>query len=111
MDNVILKFPDVPHEAEDGASWWQIWRTLIYMRLVSLLNRFGLPGAIADTEIDDEGTGLKIAIKTSAFGTTICINGRDFVFSRFRGRFCGSGQTICHLTVPPPKKLFDQKPT
>ena len=80
-----------PRPTEGEATRWQILRERIRARLARLANRIGLPGAIADVEIDDEATGQTIRIETGVFFTRLSVNGRDFYFRRFSGRFGGTG--------------------
>lgn len=90
MENMTIQFPRST-EVEFGASRWVIIKTEIRMWFDRLMNRVGLPGAIANQRIDDTSSGLTIIIRTGLFGTTVNINGRDFVFSRYSGKLCGTG--------------------
>ena len=56
-----------------------------------ILNAMGAPGAIRSTELTDPLSGQKIEIRVGILFTRISINGRDYYFSRFRGRLDGTG--------------------
>lgn len=51
----------------------------------------GLPGFVREIELEDEATGQHLSVRVSPFFTRISMNGRDFYFDRFTGRFDGTG--------------------
>lgn len=92
--NDILKFPT---PASDGApltrrvSHYGRLNTEFQILLCRLANWLGLPGAVADVVIDDPVTGQHVEVRRSIFFTRISINGRDYYFTRFGGKFDGTG--------------------
>jgi hypothetical protein len=49
------------------------------------------PGVVAPVEIHDELSGTDLAITVGPLLTKISVNGRDFYFDRFSGRYDGTG--------------------
>ena len=56
-----------------------------------LMESLGVPGAIQPFEIYDELTGQHVKVRVSARFTVIQVNGRDYYFYRYTGRFDGTG--------------------
>jgi hypothetical protein len=56
-----------------------------------MAEKLRLPGAIRDSMVEDEATGQRIEVRVGRLFTRISINGRDFYFDRFSGRFDGTG--------------------
>ena len=56
-----------------------------------LMKRLGVPGAIQPFEIHDELTGQHVKVKVSSRFTVIQVDGRDYYFYRYSGRFDGTG--------------------
>ncbi|MGH6735018.1 MAG: hypothetical protein ACRECX_02910 [Methyloceanibacter sp.] len=46
------------------------------------------------TEIHDQTTGQHIAISVGTLSVCLTVNGRDFYFDRFTGRFTGTGSSV-----------------
>lgn len=94
MDDDIIQ---MPRPAEAGATRWQVWGYRIREWLSHVANRLHLPGAITDTTIDDELSGQKLQVRTVGLFTCLSVNGRDYYFHRFTGKFDGTG-TSCSLS-------------
>lgn len=56
-----------------------------------MLHTIGAPGAIQNQEITDSLTGQRIEIRVGDLFTRISIDGRDYYFTRIRGRLDGTG--------------------
>jgi hypothetical protein len=69
----------------------QIWRGRLRELLGAALKRLGVPGAVAESEINDPATGDHVEIRVSHLFTRISINGRDYYFDRMTGRYDGTG--------------------
>ena len=54
-------------------------------------NKIKVPGCVQPMEYTDKVTGDRIAIKNSLYFTKLSINGRDYYFQRFSGKFDGTG--------------------
>lgn len=67
----------------------------IFSRIAEWFGRLFLkskiPSAIADCSIKDELTGQWIDIRNGTLSTRISINGRDYYFDRFTGKYTGTG--------------------
>lgn len=63
-----------------GREWLGKW--LAYMRA---------PGFVRATEVTDPVSGQTISIAVGPLFTRLTVNGRDFYFSRFSGKFDGTG--------------------
>jgi len=75
-----------------GATAWQIYRGRAKEKLAQLLDWLKIPARIRSVKIDDSLTGDSIEIKPSGLFTKLTVNGRDYYFDRFTGRFDGTGQ-------------------
>lgn len=109
MDTAILHFP---HPAQLGASWWHRKTSRVREQLSRLANWIKLPGAVANTRIEDSLTSQVIEIRTGVLFTRISVNGRDYYFRRFSGVFDGTGSgctagTICPLGENPCSRCPD----
>lgn len=80
-----------PCPAVQGATRWQIFRTRIVLAIGKALRRLKVPGVVCNASIFDELTGQRINIKVGVLFTKISVNGRDYYFRRFSGRFDGTG--------------------
>ena len=94
----IVEFPsETVHErpAQTGAGAYE--RTKIRIREAAgrLLCRIGVPGVFQNGTIRDTVTGTKIDIQTGVFFTKLSVNGRDFYFCRWSGKYDGSGSGGC----------------
>jgi hypothetical protein len=87
----MLRFPEPPRAVEANATRFTIWRLRLPMLLGRLAMACGLPGAMRDTEINDELTKMHVTVRLGVLFTRITVNGRDFYFNRFTGRFDGTG--------------------
>jgi len=56
-----------------------------------LFNRLHIPGSIAPMNYKDIVTGDAIDVTVSPLFVRLSINGRDYYFDRFNGRFDGTG--------------------
>ena len=92
----ILKFPvgRVARPAAVGASRGQIWRGRVRELAGRALSRLGAPGAIADCEFKDAVTGREIQVEVGALCVRLSIDGRDYYFDRFSGRYDGMGSAL-----------------
>ncbi len=77
--------------AECDASYGQIIKGRIRRLFGILLRSLRIPGAISDTSITDPVTLQIIDISVGVFFTKISVNGRDYYFSRFTGKYDGAG--------------------
>jgi hypothetical protein len=55
------------------------------------LARLRAPGLVRDCEIADEYSGHHLLIQSGPMFTRLTINGRDFYFDRFTGKYSGTG--------------------
>lgn len=88
---VIVPMPTAPRPSSMGATRIEIARGRLREWLGRMANRLGAPGAIRDTEIQDEVTGQHVAVRVGHLFVRLSINGRDYYFDRVTGRFDGSG--------------------
>jgi hypothetical protein len=88
----LVAFTERPHPATVGKRrlFQRVWDTL-RIWLGNALNRAGVPGMVKETIIPDEVTGAIVRIKTNPLYTVVSIDGRDYYFHRFTGRFGGTG--------------------
>lgn len=75
-----------------NASAFVIARSRLRGLIGSILNR--LPAFVSDAEITDDFTGQEISIKRNPRFTVISVNGRDYYFKRFSGKFDGTGYQV-----------------
>jgi hypothetical protein len=89
----VISFPSerVPRSAAVGASRWHIWKGRCRELVGRTLSRLGLPGAIAEAEINDNLTGQQISVGVGPLYVRLSVNGRDYYFDRITGRFDGTG--------------------
>jgi hypothetical protein len=92
----ILRFPveRVARPAIVGASRSQVWWHRLRECFGRILSRIGVPGQIAECEIEDAVTGKQLSIGVGALYVRLSIDGRDYYFDRFSGRFNGTGCRI-----------------
>ncbi len=88
MKPEILRFP---HPAVEGATWWQIWECRARMLLGLIVNRLGLGGLVQPITMDDPVTGQHVEIRVNSLFTEISVDGRDYYFRRFTGKYDGAG--------------------
>jgi hypothetical protein len=89
----VLRFPAerVSHPARNGATVADIAKGRFRRWVGHLLNRAGVPGALAPIEIHDHATGQHVAVAVGARIVRLTVNGRDFYFDRLTGRYDGTG--------------------
>ncbi len=80
-----------PRPAETGATHWQIWHSRMVVAVGRLLAWFRVPGGVRNTDIADEVSGYNISVRIGPLFTCITVNGRNFYFNRFTGKFDGAG--------------------
>lgn len=92
-DRSLLRFPRGRAVAvrTERPSWWLRWKDRTASLLGYLAARFGLPGIVRPFELRDELTGQRITLKVGLLFTRLTVNGRDYYFRRFSGRFDGTG--------------------
>ena len=77
--------------ASRGANFLQVLRGRLKLWSGLVAEWIGLPGFIQNSEIRDRLTGQNIRIRVGNLFTVLSVNGRDYFFSRFTGRFDGTG--------------------
>lgn len=95
----IVPLPDpqetYPPNSLPSDRWWMRWwmthdfgtRSAFGRLLCKLL----IPGAVRETRIYDELTDQSLKITVDMYNTVITVNGRDFIFCRYTGRYQGRG--------------------
>jgi hypothetical protein len=92
QENQTIKFPQ---SAQGHATLWQIWECRARMLLARIANRLGFPGCIGSIVLDDPVTGRHLEIRPGLLFTVISVNGRDYYFRRFSGKYDGTGMCRC----------------
>lgn len=87
----VVRLPERPTEATTRGTRRHALASLARAYVGRILHAIGLPGAIRDHEFVDSATGQRIEIRVGDRFTRISINGRDYYFTRFRGRLDGTG--------------------
>ena len=85
---MVLRFPG---PAQRGASRWQILRGSLTERIGRVLRKLRIPGAMSEADILDDATGQSVRVRVGSLFTRISVNGRDYYFDRFTGRYDGTG--------------------
>lgn len=80
-----------PRSTTNGANTRQILWSRLSVLVGRFLKRIGVPGAVRDSDIEDSAIGYRIQVRTGPLFTRININGRDYFFCRYTGRFDGTG--------------------
>jgi hypothetical protein len=80
-----------PSPAKDGATLATIWKCRFRMFLARTANRVGIPGFIQPKILDDPVTGQHIEIRLGLLFTVVSVDGRDYYFRRFSGKYDGTG--------------------
>ncbi len=95
-ENAIIRFPAerTGHPARGPATPLDVAGGRLRERLGRFVSYLGIPGAIVPTEIHDQTTGQHIAISVGTLSVCLTVNGRDFYFDRFTGRFTGTGSSV-----------------
>lgn len=91
MSARVLRFPTPAHAATGGASRWAIARTRLRLALARAAVRLGIPGAVRPVVVEDSATGQRLEITVGPLYTRIAVNGREYFFDQFTGRFDGTG--------------------
>jgi len=89
--SMIAQFPSRDRCSVENASRLDILKSRIRQCVGKILGHMQLPGMIASTTINDSFSGQRLEIKVGVICTRISINGRDYYFSRFSGKFDGTG--------------------
>ena len=77
--------------ARRSANFLQVLRGRLKLWSGLVAEWIGLPGFIQDSDIRDRLTGQNIRVRVGNLFTVLSVNGRDYFFSRFTGRFDGTG--------------------
>jgi len=88
---MLVPFPSQPNCSVENASRLDILKSRLRQLAGKILGRARLPGLIAPTTINDPYSGQRIEVKVGIMCTRISVNGRDYYFSRFSGKFDGTG--------------------
>jgi hypothetical protein len=91
MSSRILAFPLAGQPTTANATRWQVLKSRFALAVAGLLHRMGVPGTIAPVSINDALTGQRLEITVDPFFTCVSVDGRDYYFCRFTGRFDGTG--------------------
>lgn len=91
MSPDVIVFPG-GRMASGGAGWWVRTKERVRLGLGLALRRLGVPGCVRPVEIHDPVSGRTVKVSVGPLFTRIEIDGRDFYFDRFSGRFDGTGQ-------------------
>jgi hypothetical protein len=87
----ILRFPTPPAAPTTGARWIDRWRGRCREAVGRLLRRLRVPGVIRACELTDAVTGQHVAVNVGTLYVRVTVDGRDYYFDRFTGRFDGTG--------------------
>jgi hypothetical protein len=77
--------------ASQDANFLQVLWGRLRLWLGRVAEWMGLPGVIQNSNIRDRLTGQNIRVRVGQLFTVLSVNGRDYFFSRFTGRFNGTG--------------------
>ena len=90
---MIISFPikQKLYPSSTGATKTDIIVGRIKECLGRTLLRTGIPAMLSDCSINDELTGQQIDIQSGVLFTRVSINGRDYFFDRFTGKYSGTG--------------------
>ena len=91
MDADVITFPG-GRPAVGGAGWWVRTKGRMRVGLGLALRRLGVAGMVGPVEVNDTATGQTIVVTIGTLYTRLSVNGRDYYFDRFTGRFDGTGQ-------------------
>jgi hypothetical protein len=91
MESLVFK---LPHEPIAKRHWWSGSGEWLRCNIGRVLNRFRVPGAIRDADIQDHATGQNIRVRVRARFTEISIDGLEYRFDRLSGQFSGSGRLV-----------------
>ena len=88
---IPLRRPGIP--ARYGATVWQVASGRLREWIGNLANRLRVPAIVRPAVIEDEVTRQTIVIEPGHLVTRISVDGRDYYFGRFSGRFDGVGMS------------------
>lgn len=80
--------------ATHAVTWHERLRRRATEAFHRLLNRLGLPGAVAPMTFRDEVTGCTLTVRVGVYSTILTVDGRDYYFHRLTGTFDGTGQAV-----------------
>lgn len=80
-----------PVPATSGASWVSRTWSRIMLLMGSCMNKMGFPGAIQNVCIYDSLSQQHVEVHVGVLFTKLTVNGRDYYFSRYSGKFNGTG--------------------
>lgn len=89
MTSPILTFPSRP--AARSASRLQVVRGRAVELLGRLLNRLGCGGVVREVDLYDDVSARHLQVRLLPTFVVLSIDGRDYWFNRFTGRFDGTG--------------------
>ena len=100
----MSKVNNLPLQLKGFRLCWSRLRQCFRECFNRLANRLGVPGGIQSMEINDDVSCQRLVIKVGLFFTCISINGRDYFFNRFSGKFDGTGSGCgCDFSYQPDK--------
>lgn len=79
---------------ESNATWLDVLYLWAKWTLGRILVLFQIPGLIKPIEQYDQLTGTYIKVQLVEFYVIVSINGNDFYFNRFTGKYSGSGKGV-----------------
>ena len=74
-----------------GATRFDVLWSRLKVRLGRLLLWLCAPGLIRDCEVEDSVSGCFVEVRVGVLFSRVSVNGRDFYFRRFSGKFDGTG--------------------
>ena len=90
----VIRFPEKPKPTAFARSPLARWRLrltdAIWLALGKAL-RCVAPGAIRNLDHHDELTGQHLEVRVGSLFTCVSVDGRDYYFRRYSGRFDGTG--------------------
>ena len=90
MSSRVLPFPSPTQDGIPSTRWNRLFlRAQLWIG--ALAKRHHIPGIVQPVLVEDEVTGQRLAISVGPLLTCISVDGRDYYFDRFTGRFDGTG--------------------
>lgn len=89
--SIINPSKELSSSVKYGASIFVILKSRLIQWVGGLFNKNSIPGFIQPINYRDPVSGYHIEIKITPLFTKLSVNGRDFYFKRFSGRFDGTG--------------------
>lgn len=102
----IIPLPRPGAPARYGATAWQIAAGRLREMVGNLANRLRVPAFVRPIVIEDELTRQTIVIEPGHLVTRISVNGRDYYFGRFSGRFDGVGMSAENAASLQPRRGY-----